>query len=205
MEKSRLRVREQRQSAAKAECARVNPAFLKLTTGCSRGDEPLTNGTLTAVHSGSFFDASTWGGLFIPGSGSTIIIPSGIIVSLNGTNQLSINVIIIIIFGRLTIVGNGGNSGFIFVYAINIYVYNGGILQDATTNRSGIYINVNSSIVLYNGGQFLSHGPSYLYIYYIQVLVIRDSLQLGVQNGLIVYGPYAIVITWNGQVYDNGE
>ncbi|CAF1574861.1 unnamed protein product, partial [Didymodactylos carnosus] len=85
-----------------------------------------------------------------------------------------------------------------------IYIYYGGVLQDATQNHGGIYLNVNTSVVLSSGGQFVTQGPSYYFIYYLQISVVIDRLQFGRQSNLTLYGPYSIVVAWNGQVYDNG-
>ncbi|CAF1103988.1 unnamed protein product [Didymodactylos carnosus] len=157
------------------------------------------NGVSIATQSGSFLVPSTWSSLLSPGAGTTVVIPAGITVTLNSTNQLSLSGITILVFGQLRIGGGSPYTSYTFVYPVNIYVYNGGIVQDSTRNRSGIYFNVNSSVIIYNGGYWITQGPSYIYIYYLQTSAIRGILQL---NNIV--GPYSLTITYSGQIYNNG-
>ncbi|CAF0945817.1 unnamed protein product [Didymodactylos carnosus] len=126
---------------------------------------------------------STWDGV-VPGDGTVIIIPPGIIVYIDDA-RLIVNLLQIQIYGQLQI-------------GVNLFIYSGGRIRDLRKNRSGLNLYINSLITDYNGGRSITHGPSYFY-FYIQINMFIGNITLGTIQDLIIYGAYTLVDTLNFQ------
>ena len=92
-----------------------------------------TSFNFTASQTGLFNDPTTWSGRIVPYGNATVVIPSGITVTIAGSS-LDVFVLTFDIYGTLA-VGQGA-SNFKFSYPTAVIIRSGGTLKDLTTSKS---------------------------------------------------------------------
>ena len=159
--------------------------------------------TFLPNQSGDFGANVTWLGGLAPtfdrcsplAGGCVLIIPREYDV-VRYHNQSTINGVEVHIYGHFKISSWGTYS---FLYPMTFYIYNGGTFEETT--QGGFRFFLNTSIIVYPGGRFLTQ-PSNTHYSYRDRNVTLSSLKL---NRATIFGPYQITIDSNGQFNHTGQ
>ncbi|CAF4241286.1 unnamed protein product, partial [Rotaria sp. Silwood2] len=148
---------------------------------------------IIANQSGDFNSINTWSNNIRPQNNSTVIIPSNITVYISNESYLNVNIQSFKIYGKLQI-GSPNISflttSFKFSYSINIMIFNGGLLEDLTSNHTWFILS-NSIITIYRNASFYSSQST---------KIISTSTNSTLILSSTIYGPYTLTVDLQGTI-----
>ena len=118
------------------------------------GYGPVSSLTFVAIKNGDLKDPATWLGGIVPFAGCSLVISSGIEVTIP-RGELPFPVSKCDVYGKLRC--GGGNPSFKFAFPINLAVYSGGSFDDLTSSKR-ILCPGGSLFTTKPGGSFCSAG-----------------------------------------------
>ena len=130
-----------------------------------------------AIKSGAFNDPLTWADGIVPYGDCSVVISAGVTVTL-ARSELEIRVKKFDVFGNLAL--GSGSATFKFLFATNILIRAGGILQDMTTEKR-ILVAAGSLVTILPGGRVSSS---------VTVLQTFSATGLGASVVLPSSGPF---------------
>ncbi|CAF1167277.1 unnamed protein product [Rotaria sordida] len=158
----------------------------------STATQLLPNSSIvTANQSGDFNSLNTWTNNIRPQDNSTVIIPANITVYISDESYLNMNIQSLRIYGKLQIGSpniSSLTSSFRFSYSINIMIFDGGLLEDLTSNHTW-FILPNSIISIYRNASFYS----------LQSTKIISNNSNQILNSTI-NGPYTLTVDLQGRI-----
>ncbi|CAF3699073.1 unnamed protein product [Rotaria socialis] len=149
--------------------------------------------TIIANQSGDFNCLNTWSNNIQTGNDSTVIIPSDISVYISNESHLNMSIQSLKIYGNLQIgspYSSNSIKSFKFSYPINIMVFNGGLLEELTSNLSWFLLS-NSIITIYPNTSFYSSQLTKI------VSNSNDSNQILSNN---IQSPFTVTVDRQGTI-----
>ncbi|CAF4414581.1 unnamed protein product [Rotaria socialis] len=149
--------------------------------------------TIIANQSGDFNCLNTWSNNIQTGNDSTVIIPSDISVYISNESHLNMSIQSLKIYGNLQIgspYSSNSIKSFKFSYPINIMVFNGGLLEELTSNLTWFLLS-NSIITIYPNTSFYSSQLTKI------VSNSNDSNQILSNN---IQSPFTVTVDRQGTI-----
>lgn len=144
---------------------------------------------ITAVQSGNWNSNDTWNGGLPLQTNTTVIIPRNIVVTLDGSNSLNVNLLSIQVHGQFRI-GSPSIDSFRFSFLANLMIFSGAILEDLTSTHLWS-LSPNSILSLYPNASFRSTQPTRI----ISILTRQNTTLNATING-----PFTLTIDLQGWV-----